>query len=362
LLRQSLNPVLNAIAELLGFSPILQDISSDSVLFVMLHLLLLVSALIFASLSILTKKVDLNKLNTLAKTIFAFYLSMILLRYGFDKIFLLQFPEPEPNLLFTPFGKLDRDILYWSVMGIGKGYSVFIGIAEILAGILLLFKKTRELGAFMAFMILLNVVAINVGFDISVKVFSSMLTLMALFLCFPVFELLFRHFIKRGEESTVVHVSLSNQTPSRSANWLKMIALLIIILEVGSPYVSLIKETKPTTLQTTAFEVPSVECAPHSKLPKRIFLHSDNYLILQMEDLETISFPVYNCDKDEKKWLIKIDGQFTQVQITTNTLGYENLNCKSLSEVPIALKRIDHTKMPALQSSFHLTVDQTLSK
>jgi len=38
----------------------------------------------------------------------------MLLNYGTDKLFLEQFYKPDANILFTPLGFLDSDILFWS--------------------------------------------------------------------------------------------------------------------------------------------------------------------------------------------------------------------------------------------------------
>jgi hypothetical protein len=92
---------------------------------------------------------------------------------------------PEPNLLFTPLGQLDKDILYWSTMGSSYGYNLFLGCTELLTGVLLFFRKTRAIGALAAVFICANIVAVNFSFDISVKLLSSFLLLLSLFIAIP---------------------------------------------------------------------------------------------------------------------------------------------------------------------------------
>jgi uncharacterized membrane protein YphA (DoxX/SURF4 family) len=100
--------------------------------------------------------------------IIRYYLAMQMLAYGWSKVFKWQFYIPEPNLLFTPLGQLSHDILYWSTMGMSRGYVMFAGILEVLVAILLIFRRTRLLAALIGIGIMTNIVAINFGFNISV--------------------------------------------------------------------------------------------------------------------------------------------------------------------------------------------------
>ena len=102
-------------------------------------------------------------------------LAFFLLRYGFDKLFKHQFYLPEPNTLYTPVGLLSKDILFWTSMGTSHSYNVFMGLIEIIPAFLLFFKRTRMLGGLISFAVLLNVLMINIGFDITVKILSSFL-------------------------------------------------------------------------------------------------------------------------------------------------------------------------------------------
>ena len=118
--------------------------------------------------------------NKVLIEISSFYLSMQLFSYGFSKLFKAQFFFPEANTLFTPLGYLDRDILFWSAMGTSHTYSVFSGIIELVPALMLIFPRTRTLGASIAFGVMLNVFMLNMGFDISVKLFSAFLIFLSL--------------------------------------------------------------------------------------------------------------------------------------------------------------------------------------
>jgi hypothetical protein len=81
-----------------------------------------------------------------------------------------------------PYGESSPMGLAWTFMGYSEGYNYFTGIAEILGGVLLFFRKTLTLGAIVTFVVMGNVMAINYCFDIPVKLLSTMLVVMALFL------------------------------------------------------------------------------------------------------------------------------------------------------------------------------------
>ncbi len=117
-------------------------------------------------------------------------LSLFLLFYGMDKLLLLQFPRPGNNLLFTRTGDLSREVLYWTSMGAAPRYQVFSGIIELIPALLLLFRQTRFAGLCVAFMVLMNVFFINIGFGVSVRMLSIYLVLLCLVLLWPYRQLI----------------------------------------------------------------------------------------------------------------------------------------------------------------------------
>jgi hypothetical protein len=158
--------------------PFQKHFYSDSPdLFVHLYFLIIISisvALIFY------KKLHQKKIGQFLPIISSYLLAFFLIKYGFDKVFKLQFYYPEPNILHTEFGKLDKDILFWSTMGKSYSYNVFMGLIEIIPGIFLFFRKTRKLGALIAFGVLLNVLVLNFSYGIDVKILSSFLLFLSL--------------------------------------------------------------------------------------------------------------------------------------------------------------------------------------
>ncbi len=133
----------------------------------------------------------------------SYYLAFVLLKYGFDKVFKLQFYLPEPNILYSEFGMLTKDILYWSTIGTSRFYNISIGVIELVTAGLILFSRTRTLGLLGASLIFAHIVIINFGFDISVKTYSMLLLLMALVSVAPELKSIYNFFIRRRTDIAI---------------------------------------------------------------------------------------------------------------------------------------------------------------
>ena len=113
---------------------------------------------------------------TLAFTMFA---------YGFAKVFPLQFQPPGFRRLIEPYGDFSPMGVLWSFMGASTAYTIFAGMCEVAGAALLLFRRTTTLGAMVSFGVLLNIALLNFCYDVPVKLYSTNLVLMAVFLAAP---------------------------------------------------------------------------------------------------------------------------------------------------------------------------------
>ena len=111
-----------------------------------------------------------------------YYLAFTLFNYGFAKVFRLQFPSPGPYSLFTSYGQSSPMHLAWNFFGYSPRYNYFTGMAEIVSGALLLFRRTLRLGAILSLAVAANIMAVNYCFDVCVKLLSTILVIMAIFL------------------------------------------------------------------------------------------------------------------------------------------------------------------------------------
>lgn len=112
-------------------------------------------------------------------------LATVLLTYGLSKIPPLQFPKPGPELLVQTYGDSSPMGLLWRFMGFSPAYTMFAGLAELLPGVLLLFRRTSALGALIAVATMTNVVMLNFCYDVPVKLYSAHLLVTAILILAP---------------------------------------------------------------------------------------------------------------------------------------------------------------------------------
>ena len=155
-------------------------------------------------------------------------LGSALLTYGFYKIFPLQFPPPTAEQLAVTYADSSPMGLLWRFMGASKAYSTFGGLAEAVPGLLLLFRRTATLGALGATAVLLNVVALNLSYDVTVKLYSMELLLMALSLLLQDLRPIWLIFVK-GESA---HLS-RGRVPRSERRALRAVALSMQIITIG---------------------------------------------------------------------------------------------------------------------------------
>ncbi|WP_281990035.1 hypothetical protein [Aquimarina aggregata] len=137
-------------------------------------------------------KEDLIKINYWFRVGLRYYLGYNMMSYGWAKAIPLQFSEPSFYRLLEPIGDMSPMGLAWTFMGFSAGYTIFSGIAELIGGILLLYKRTQYLGGLILMIVMGNVMALNYFYDIPVKLFSTELWLMALIISTPKIKQLYR--------------------------------------------------------------------------------------------------------------------------------------------------------------------------
>jgi uncharacterized membrane protein YphA (DoxX/SURF4 family) len=113
------------------------------------------------------------------------FLGSMIISYGVLKLLPLQMPPPNFARLIEPYGRSSPMGLAWTFIGASPAYGFFAGAGETLGGLLLFFGRTTLAGALLLLGVLANVVALNFCYDVPVKLFSSTLLAMALFIAAP---------------------------------------------------------------------------------------------------------------------------------------------------------------------------------
>ena len=162
-----------------------------------------------------------------------YYLAFMLINYGSIKVFKAQFAAPNEYRLTETYGQSSPMGLAWTFLGFSNGFNYFMGFAEIIGGVLLLIRKTKTFGALFCMTVTANIVAINYCFDVPVKIFSSMLFLIGVFIAAPDIHRLIRFFILNRDSR------LKSYAPSfKSKRWriLLLVIKMIFIFSVLYDY------------------------------------------------------------------------------------------------------------------------------
>ena len=156
-----------------------------------------------------------------------FYVGLMLINYGLVKVIKLQFSHPSFHKLLQDYGDSSPMGLAWTFLGFSKGYNLFMGIAEVLVG-LLLFRRTLTLGAIITLMTTANVMAVNYFYDVPVKLLSTHLVIFTLFLLSRDIKKLLTFFL------TSRSVSLEAiKQPIFKRDWIKKVMLGFKVLLLG---------------------------------------------------------------------------------------------------------------------------------
>jgi uncharacterized membrane protein YphA (DoxX/SURF4 family) len=193
---------------------------------VLVFCLLLFAALATAIWSFLDRKrqnyVTMHKWFRLA---IRFFLAGQMITYGLSKAVPLQMPFPYLTRLLTPYGNFSPMGVLWSSIGSSPGYEIFAGCAELLGGILLIFPRTTTLGALVCAADMIQVIMLNMTYDVPVKLLSFQLLLLACFLLVPDLKRLVSFFLlNRATEP-------STQPPlfaTRRANRFAFVAQIVL--------------------------------------------------------------------------------------------------------------------------------------
>ncbi len=333
------------------------DFSSDTIaLNLLIFVLFIISFLVIIFLQIF--KVKSQYFVEIARIILVYYLAYILLKYGFDKIFKNQFYLPEPNILYSKFGDLSRDILYWSTIGTSRFYSLSLGLIEVFTALLMLVNRTRIVGLMFAIGVFANVILVNFGFDISVKSFSILLLLMTIFAIYPELKTLFDFFIRRKN----VQLSNSNfdfikQKPTRNAT--KTLVIGLMFIQILNPYFERQNFNDDSVSRPFLHGVYDVIESNQKTVDFRInhfYIHRKNYLILENNKGKQVD---YFFELDQSKKQLKLINYNAKTHIITYHYSIKDSILQlDFSDFKVKGKAQNWRNLNVLKNDFHWTIDE----
>lgn len=159
-----------------------------------------------------------------------FSLAAAMIGYGAYKVIPIQMPAPFLTRLITPYGESSPMGLLWTFIGASKGFEIFTGAAEMLAGVLLIVPRTMLLGALICFANTTFIFVLNMCYDVPVKLYSFHLVLMSLFLLAPDLKRLANLFLfNRAVEAVTPPQLFKRSWLNRSALALQLLFGLFLV-------------------------------------------------------------------------------------------------------------------------------------
>lgn len=199
--------------------------SGDTIFdFVKLTFILILATVITIAL-LFTKPPFREKVTSISIIYGRFFLSCMLLSYGFAKFSEGQFGIPSLFRLEQSVGEMSPMGILWTFMGSSPAYSTFAGICQVTAGFLLLFRRTYVFGALVAFGVMTNIVVLNFCYDVPVKIFSTNLALISLFIIHNNWSTILMFLIGKPSKINFVGFRFNKK-------WLQITSKILIVLYI----------------------------------------------------------------------------------------------------------------------------------
>ncbi len=184
-----------------------------------------------------SKRTNYSFANTWLRIFLRYFLIINCFSYGIIKLYGLQMIFPNQSQLSTPLGDFLPMRFSWMFIGYSTPYQMFSGAMEVLAGLLLLNRKTITLGLCVATSIFLNVMVLNLCYDIPVKIFSIHLVMYCVYLLLNDSKRLLDFFIlnKTVAENTIHNIQFQKK-------WIRILRvvlkLVFVIVYVILPFIN----------------------------------------------------------------------------------------------------------------------------
>ncbi|QJD97455.1 hypothetical protein HH214_17035 [Mucilaginibacter robiniae] len=298
-----------------------------------------------------------------------FYVGITMIAYGGVKIIKLQFPAPGLYRLLEPYGDSSPMGLAWTFMGYSKGYNYFTGLAELSCGLLLLFRKTTTLGAVIALTVAANIMAINYCFDVPVKIISTMLVVMTLFILGRDFSRFINFFFLNQTVQPAVLTPMRFKKRWKNITLITLKYLLITYVIVITAYacikgMTLYGERAPKPPLYGIYNAETFIRGHDTIAPlitdgtrwRRLVISGQNYAQVYFMNDSTLNY-IFKIDTSAKKVFLYNYSDSAQkyvLKYIKSDPGVLKLEGKLLSDtVQITLRRFDEKKFRLNSRGFH---------
>lgn len=310
------------------------------------------------------------------RVIVRYYLGYMMVLYGLYKIYHLQMPSPFLYQLVQPFGYKSPMGLAWSFVGYSAGFSAFTGWGELVGGVLLFFRRTTTLGAVILVPVLVNVVAINFSFDVPVKLFSSTLLLMTLFLLAPDMPRLWKVLLGRQTtEPRREKAALPSRWLRRTRRVIKPIALVLTLLALLEPVLNYVAKSKYKGARPHYYGIYNVTAWTRNGQDVPLLITDSARWKRMTVDFDGFATVFYTNDS-MKTYVFKPDSAFSHItlyprgdtaqkalmDIRQDSLGLALSGIMSGDTVSIRLLKLDENRFLLVNRGFHWVNEYPLNR
>jgi len=214
----------------------------------------------------------------------------MLLIYGFVKIVGAQFNVGD-WLLDEPIGDISGFWLTWYFFGYSTGYKISIGLIEILGGLLLLFPKTAFAGALTSLAVMINIILIDIFFEIDS---SALLMALAITMCLII--VLVYHRQKVGQLfSPDDKAAFHQKSQKRSVNiFTSTTRIIVIVFPIIISYWSAQMNNRNPTVIDGTWDVQQTESETDCDIiPKRMYFEHNQAYTTRFRYTDSLSNPMY---------------------------------------------------------------------
>jgi hypothetical protein len=343
--------------------------SGDKIFDYVLALCMFITALVATAIwSALDKRENYITLHKWFRLFIRFALAGQMLIYGMTKAVPLQMPPTPLFRLVQPFGNFSLMGVLWTSIGAARGYEMFAGCAELLAGVLLIFPRTATLGALVCLADMTQVFMLNMTYDVPVKLLSFHLILLSLFLLAPEFHRLVNFFVLNRATGPSTHVELFESRRANRRAFAVQVLFGVVLLaanayQFGGEWRKSLDDSSKSALygiwnvdlMTIDGQVRSPLVNDYDRWRRVIFEYPKLIWFQRMDE----SFAIYGAAIDVSKKSIAVTKRSDKnwkANLSFERAGPEQLMLEGEMDnhkVRMELKRVDESKMLLRSRGFH---------
>jgi uncharacterized membrane protein YphA (DoxX/SURF4 family) len=300
-------------------------------------------------------------------------LALTLLTYGMSKVIKTQFAFPNLATLIQPFGDQRPQGLLWNFMGYSTAYTFFGGATEVLGGLLLLFRRTTTLGALVSAAVMFNVALMNFCYDVPVKLLSSNMVLMSIFLLLPDLQRLGDLLIlNRATQPKEIEPSFRARWAGLCATTLKMLLIGFALFTFTRQSLADYKQAGDHAPKPALYGIYEVEDFVQNgkDLPplttdtnrwNNVIIESSNHIFVRMMDYSIERFGS-EIDPTKNSLALSTGKQKQQYVLSYSHPDSDHLILQGVllnDTIVVRLRRFDESNFPLVNTGFHWIRDSS---